>query len=184
MVKPKRSGSRRRTIKSTNPINTSTHQEKYKNCSPSGLFRWSDFSLNHIPHTPMLLNFFRLLGFLFWCVGPFSLMYVGWCVIDVFCVESGWDRSIYMTMYSWLNSISSTSTLFSSVSIFYIIFEIWMHIEFVFWIWMQNRMYIYGKPLIPNAPTTTKNWRNQEFLQYCQTEMFGKFASFEFSTFL
>ena len=167
------------------------HPPQFKECSS---VRFSDFSLNHIPHTPMLLNTFRLLGLLFWLVGPISMLYLVYSLIYIVYMNqqngTGWSKSIYYQLYysttetseiteitgttgstENMGNIENTSNLHSSLS-FYLI--VWSHVETLFWIWMQGRMHYYGRPLIPTSPKTTTKWRSDEFQKYCRTEMYDK----------
>ena len=147
------------------------HSAQFKECH---MLRLSDSSFNHIFRTSLLLNLFRLVGCLFWLVGPLSVMYVLWnyCgnIFNIFDLNSSNDAMDYMTE----SNKNESWWCLSWLSWLWWYVRMWMHLEAFFWCLMQFRIRHYGVPVVPRTIITTKEWREREFHRYARMEFQDK----------
>jgi hypothetical protein len=164
--------------------------------------RLHDFSLNHVPNTPVALNLFRFVGFCCWLIGPLSAVYVLWLWSDVLAARClHWsaksaaaraavstdldpEHPCYVAAYgqgrefdciwSRLNMPALTNgTLLSAA---YVLLRVWTHLEAGFLVYMQVAMYYYGRPTKKRGPPVylSRKRRESTFEKFVATELADK----------
>lgn len=144
--------------------------------------RLHDFSLNHIPNTPLVLSLFKCGGFCCWLIGPLSAAYVIWLWRDFMLAQFSdllWGN--FEHSYSNNSTVQhlrhrlgiSTDFDWSFGDLLYTLLHIWVHLEVMFLMYMQVAMYWYGQSDGKRGPPVylSRKRREANFKKFVATEL-------------